>query len=69
MVNVPMQYALVKVLLASLLMVGAVRLFVLLFLGDAQREPAIGAMVRKVAVRRSRSLMAKSDTARSRRRP
>ena len=41
--------ALVKLLLLSLSMLGALRLFVILFLGDLQRRPAIGDIWRKAA--------------------
>jgi len=41
--------ALVKLLVLSLSMLGALRLFVILFLGDLQRGPAIGVIWRKAA--------------------
>ena len=41
--------ALVKLLLLSLSMVGALRLFVILFLGDLQRDPAIKPLCRAIA--------------------
>ena len=41
--------ALVKLLLLSLPMLAALRLFVILFLGDSQKHAAIGAICRRIA--------------------
>ena len=43
------ELALVKILLFSVLMLGAIRLFVVVFLGDSSKGPAIGAISRRIA--------------------
>ena len=40
--------ALVKLILLSLLMVGVVRLFVVMFLGDGQAGPVIGGFLKRL---------------------
>jgi hypothetical protein len=58
--------ALVKLLLLSLSMLGALRLLAILFLGDLRRGPAIGAICRKAATMGFSYHQPKMDVASSR---